>query len=143
MAKRVPMLACPMPEMPGQDQRVCVEVLCRVPEVRVPWGVEGDKTDVAEVGHSSNPSQQIRAAVVKRDGFLRRSKMTKDQIDGLEIGSRVLCHINQVTYEIKEVVNSRTLGPGFDLEDPDGYCRFINKSDGQMDFELVHDQEGG
>ena len=69
--------------------------------------------------------------------------MTREQVDGLEIGSRVLCHMNQVTYEVKEIVNSRTLGPGFDLEDPDGYFRFINRSDGQRDFMLVVDQGEG
>ena len=67
--------------------------------------------------------------------------MTKDQVDSLTIGDRILWKINQTTYQVVKVDCSRIFGSGFELESPDGYCRFITKSDASREFQLVNDQE--
>ena len=67
--------------------------------------------------------------------------MTKDQVNRLTIGDRILWQINQTTYRVAKVDCSRIFGSGFELESPDGYYRFITKSDASREFQLVNDQE--
>lgn len=66
--------------------------------------------------------------------------MTKNEMDSLAIGDKILCHINQTTYEIIGIDNSRHFGRGFDLESPDGYYRYASRGDASREFQLVNDQ---